>query len=83
MFALVNDMGVFELVSIAKEYKAPIGWMVAKPNPPALEPIGKRSSKTNQPITNEQLSYIKPLKKKKVEKLILYAQLDHDIPRTF
>jgi len=83
LFALVNDMGVFELVSIAKEYKAPIGWMVAKPNPPALEPIGKRSSKTNQPITNEQLSYRKSFLKKKLKKLILYKQLDHGIRKTF
>jgi hypothetical protein len=30
MLALVNDMGIFELVSIPKEYKAPIGWTVVK-----------------------------------------------------
>jgi hypothetical protein len=62
-------MGVFELVSIAKEYKAPIGWMVVKTPPACSRANRERSSKANQPITNEQLSYRKPLKKKKEKKI--------------
>jgi hypothetical protein len=61
--ALVNDMGVFELVSTAKEYKAPIGWMVVKTPPASSRADREKSSKANQPITNEQLRYKKPLKK--------------------
>jgi uncharacterized membrane protein len=80
-------MGVFELVSIAKEYKAPIGWMVVKTLPASTRANRKKvfqSLSTNHKrATKLQKTLKKKKKKKKSKKLTLYAQLDHGIPRTF